>query len=379
MIRCTTLVMLLGLGCADSPDIGENPECNTNENCVSGQTCCEKKCIPARASCGDPRDTEGEVSHWCGDVSCPPLAGYGVSCFGERTCQYGRLESTEPWHAGDRWSHVPPGTFLMGSPESELGRDTDELQHQVTHDRGFWIQTTEVTQGRWKALSGGANPACFQSLGSIFCSSDNTNDTSPVEMVDWYSSLAYANALSVSQGLQACYTLTGCAEAELGWVDGEHSGCNGASFVGLDCTGYRLPTEAEWEYAARAGTTTATYAGELSGSLDECTTAQVSLDGIAWWCGNSQGQSKPVATKPANSWGLHDMLGNVSEWTWNWYGSYPGTVTDPLGPDAGDNKVRRGGAWISRAPYLRAAYRSIDYPIDRFDDLGFRLVRTVPP
>jgi formylglycine-generating enzyme required for sulfatase activity len=191
--------------------------------------------------------------------------------------------------------------------------------------------------------------------------------------VNWYSAVGFANALSVREGLSPCYTLTGCSDAANGWKDGAHSGCSGATFAGLSCTGYRLPTESEWEYAARSGTTTATYAGNVTGTdCDDRT-----LPPIAWFCGNSDGRTQSVATRQANAWGLYDMLGNVYEWTWDWYGTYPGAVTDPLGPSSGSRRVLRGGGWDDYESRARAAYRYRG-PDDRGSDYGFRLARSLP-
>jgi formylglycine-generating enzyme required for sulfatase activity len=148
--------------------------------------------------------------------------------------------------------------------------------------------------------------------------------------------------------------------------------------VGLDCTGYRLPTESEWEYAARAGTTTATYAGDLSGTVTDCTTAQANLDGIAWWCVNSGIRTNTAGVKAANAWGLHDMLGNVREWNWDWYDTYPDTVTDPLGAETSALRVVRGGSWSSASRFARSASRSFRAPSNRAYIDGLRLARSLP-
>jgi formylglycine-generating enzyme required for sulfatase activity len=236
-----------------------------------------------------------------------------------------------------------------------------------------------VTQGQWKALSGGTNPSCFQSTtGTGTCPTSNANDSGPVERVDWYSAVAFANARSAAEGLTSCYTLTGCTGGANGWKDGIHTDCTAASFSGLTCTGYRLPTESEWEYASRGGTTGATYLGNLSGTVTGCTTAQANLDGIAWWCRNGGDRTNAVGGKTSNSFGLSDMLGNVWEWTGDWNGTYPGTVTDPLGAGTGSARVRRGGSFDSAASQARAAYRSSVTPAYRYGSSGFRIARTVP-
>ena len=269
-------------------------------------------------------------------------------------------------------------TFSMGSPSGEVGRYTDETQHSVTISRSFFMGQTEVTQGQWKALSGGTNPSWFQSTTGTARSTANANDSGPVEYLDWYAAVAFANARSAAEGLTSCYTLTACADATDGWKDGIHSTCTGASFAGLTCTGYRLPTESEWEYAARGGTTGATYLGDLSGWVPDCSTAQANLDGIAWWCRNSGSRTNAVGGKTSNAFGLSDMLGNVWERTGDWSGTYPGTVTDPLGAGTGSGRVRRGGSWDYGARDVRAATRDAGTPGNRYNSLGFRLARTAP-
>jgi formylglycine-generating enzyme required for sulfatase activity len=227
------------------------------------------------------------------------------------------------------------------------------------------MQKTEVTQGEWKSVMR-TNPAEFKNCG----------EDCPVEMVSWNDAVAYANARSRHDGLPECY------------VD--------SSLKGLGCTGYRLPTEAEWEYAARAGTTEATYGGNLS-RLGALNTPAVSP--IAWYGGNSGVSYEgavdcsrwfekqfpsatcgphPVRQRRANAWGLYDMLGNVSEWTGDLYGEYPSSASDPTGAAAGDNRVDRGGSWHDYAFFARAASRSFGDPAGSFNFLGFRLARTAP-
>jgi formylglycine-generating enzyme required for sulfatase activity len=250
-----------------------------------------------------------------------------------------------------RFVRIEPGTFTMGSPEGELGRQDDEIQHAVTLTRAFLLQATEVTQGEYSALMRG-NPSAFTDCG-VDC---------PVEQVRWFDATAYANAVSATEGLAPCYD-----------ASGEVVG--GATVY--DCEGYRLPTEAEWEYAARAGTTTATYRGNLSGDPFSCV-RQANLDLIAWHCGNLGDMAQPVGGKQANAWGLYDMLGNVWEWTHDWYGEYGGPVTDPSGAASGSYRVVRGGSWGFLAVDARAAMRGYVDPDGGIFYRGFRLARTLP-
>jgi formylglycine-generating enzyme required for sulfatase activity len=142
------------------------------------------------------------------------------------------------------------------------------------------------------------------------------------------------------------------------------------------CPGYRLPTEAEWEYAARAGTTTGTYNG--TSTLLYCEQPNGVLDSIAWFCGNGGSTTHAAGGKTANAWGLYDLLGNVWEWVHDWYAAYPGDASDPWGPAAGSLRVIRGGSWVNVAQYARAADRNYDDPSSRGDSLGFRPVRSLP-
>ena len=215
-----------------------------------------------------------------------------------------------------RW--IPSGRFTMGSPTSERGRDADEVQHEVVLTRGFFLAETECTQGQWEAVMGG-NPSYFKGTER------------PVEQVSWEEAVEY------------CRKLTAKQRAEGILADGWE---------------WRLPTEVEWEYAARAGTTGARYG---------------KLDTIAWRDGNSGGEPHPVKQKTANAWGLYDMMGNVWEWCSDWYGGYPtGSVTDPTGPSSGSFRVFRGGSWFSVAWFARSALRGGSVPGSRSNNLGFR-------
>jgi formylglycine-generating enzyme required for sulfatase activity len=269
----------------------------------------------------------------------------------------------------------------MGSPTDEPGREGAEQPRLVTISRAFWLGLHEVTQGEWRALAT-ANPAYFAACG----------ESCPIENIDFYAMLAYANAMSSAAGLERCYELTP-PRCDDSWGSGATS-CDSAAFVGLRCTGYRLPTAAEWEYAYRARSATAFYDGtvtRLDCGLDPA------LDAIAWYCGNSsvsyagcvdrspQGASHcagthPVGTKEPNGWGLFDMAGNVWENVWDWHSREPNGGVDPVGPETGTHRVIRGGSWHNPPGDCRAARHNDGDrgPSFRNYARGFRLARTKP-
>ena len=270
-----------------------------------------------------------------------------------------------------KWVTIPGGTFQMGSPSSELCRETNETQRQVTLTNKFEILSTEVTQRQFTSLMG-YSPSGFSSCGG----------TCPVEQVNWYEAAAYANAMSAQAGKSACYTCTG---------SGASVSCSEATaYAGTKiytCPGYRLPTGAEWEYAYRAGTGTAFY----NGGITSCSSKDPNLDKIGWYWENSQVSyagsynsrgTHPVGLKTPNTWGLYDMAGNVWEWCHDWYGIYPSlSITDPVGTeDSFQYKVVRGGGWNSKgkAGCARAAFRSYASIGGSGDHKGFRLARSVP-
>ncbi len=174
----------------------------------------------------------------------------------------------------------------------------------------------------------------------------------PVERVSWFDAVRFCNAVSAAFGLPEAYQIGAGSEPSVEWDQGS---------VGL-----RLPTEAEWEYAARAG------AQHLYAGGDD-------LAAVGWFSGNTDGKSHPVGQKRSNAWGLKDMSGNAWEWCWDWYAAYPmGACTDPSGPASGSYRVRRGGCWYNDPRYARVAYRSDFTPGDRNDVVGVRLFRTAP-
>ena len=220
--------------------------------------------------------------------------------------------------AGNDFVRIPPGEFRMGSKSSEAD-DDEQPRTRVTISRGFYLGKYEVTQGQWEAVMG-SNPSRFDECGP----------NCPVENVSWEDVQEFIGKLNAAAGGNR----------------------------------YRLPTEAEWEYAARAGTM-----GDRYGNLDA----------IAWYEDNSGSRTHPVGQKEPNAWGLYDMLGNVTEWVGDWYGPYPGgSVTDPRGPGSGSLRVSRGGSWGGVARFCRAPIRRYGVPDSRGRGFirGFRLLRT---
>jgi formylglycine-generating enzyme required for sulfatase activity len=257
---------------------------------------------------------------------------------------------------------IPAGTFTMGSPAAEAGRSTSEAQHSVTLG-AFKMGKHEVTQAQWQAVMGaGTNPSYFTGGANL-----------PVEKVSWYEAIEFCNKLSVVAGLSPAYAIdkatrdtnnTNLSDT-VKWTVTRNRGANG----------YRLPTEAEWEYACRAGTTGPFNTGE------NITTAQANYYGLIPYNGNPAGKHRgtttPVGAFTANAWGLYDMHGNVWEWCWDWYRrSYDANAqTDPAGAVSGANRVRRGGSWGLDGQCLRSACRDFVGPSGWSSDLGFRLVR----
>ena len=250
--------------------------------------------------------------------------------------------------AGD-FVKVRASTFLMGCTAGQKECYPQETEHGVTLTHTYYVGVNEVTQGQFLTLMG-YNPAYFTD-----CNGHGPDDC-PVERVSWYESAAYANALSDAAGLTSCYACIG---------SGSGVECE-AAMNPYDCEGYRLLTEAEWEGAARCGTDLL-YAGS-DDSL-----------AVAWTSENSSG-AQTVAGLASNACGVHDMSGNLWEWTHDWEGDYdPGPVTDPVGPESGTDRIYRGGDWGDPAlSAARVAYRIGLAPQVSTHSLGFRLARTAP-
>jgi formylglycine-generating enzyme len=226
---------------------------------------------------------------------------------------------------GMKFVWIPPGTFLMGSPKDEIGREDDEAQHKVTLTKGFCMGAHLVTQEQWQSVMG-SNPSHFKGEKDL-----------PVEQVSWEDCQEFIKKLRER-----------------------------------DKKPYRLPTEAEWEYACRAGTTTPFYFGAT------ISTDQANYDGNHIYGNGKKGMCRqkttPVGIFPANAWGLYDTHGNLWEWCQDWFGDYPqNDVDDPQGPDAGQYRVLRGGSWYDTPGYCRSAFSYRNEPGNRNFNCGLRV------
>jgi formylglycine-generating enzyme required for sulfatase activity len=253
---------------------------------------------------------------------------------------------------------VPAETFTMGSSrEDPTALGTEFPAHEVTISRDFWLGKTEVTQQQYLDVVG-INPTAWRDCG-LDC---------PVDNISFGNAVAFLNELSRREGLSACYV--GSDEE---WT-----------FLGVECEGYRLPTEAEWELAARAGTTTHLHSGDLTVTdLSSCEEIDPAVDAVAWYCANSEMEPHPVGLKQPNPLGLYDMIGNIWEWVNDWENTYQATAQiDPIGPTmppATYRKMRRGGAYRVHARGSRSATRVWDDPTGHHVCVGFRVARTMLP
>ena len=234
---------------------------------------------------------------------------------------------------------VQGGTFRMGSPSG--GRDNERPVRSVTVS-SFHMARTPTTFAQYDEFARATNRDLPNDRGW-------GRDERPVIGVNWHDAVAYANWLSEQDGLTPAYRISG---TNVTWDRGAN--------------GWRLPTEAEWEFAARGGTQSRGYT--YAGSND--------VNAVAWYTENSNSRTQPVAGKQANELGLYDMSGNVWEWVWDWFGDYPSRAqTDPTGPSSGSLRVVRGGRWLNPESLARSANRYAGAPDDRYNHSGFRLVR----
>jgi formylglycine-generating enzyme required for sulfatase activity len=261
--------------------------------------------------------------------------------------------STHLIFADDNFVLVEGGSFVMGSPVYERGRNNGERQHRV-RIKSFYISEHPVTQEEYEEIME-TNPSIFE------------GENLPVESVSWFDAIEYCNRRSEKEGLNPVYTI------DILRIDLGNLNSTARWLVTWDrkANGYRLPTEAEWEYAAKGGNEAP--GGFIFAGSNEQTE-------VAWYSATSGGKTHPVGEKTANKLGLYDMSGNVWEWCWDWYGDYKTNAqTDPIGASLGSKRVIRGGSWYDSAAYVRSAYRNSFIPSNMNFSVGFRIVRTALP
>jgi formylglycine-generating enzyme required for sulfatase activity len=354
------------------------------KKCLLERTTTDEKCCPEGAPIGKNESCHCSFTMTLLDKTCE--------------CPLGTVRDNMHCKGLDGYKYINGGNYDIGSLSVEQVRDDDEMRRSISLKEGFWIKETEVTQGEWIQVTGN-NPSYFKGCG-LNC---------PVERINWYEAVNFLNNLSRQENLSECYELSNC-QPDKGF------GCNDAGNEMLyckggficshvewnkSCTGYRLPTEAEWEVAARGGDAKATYNGTLT--IKGKNHAE-ELDEIAVYGGNSEVSYKGgfdcskwedkqysskfcgpryVKSKFPNGYGLYDMLGNVSEWTWDAYdknalgGKYPVTG-GMINTNPSVDRVFRGCGWSDSARNCRAAYRFRDTPSLRFGFLGLRPVRSNP-
>jgi|GEM_PF-2478116 len=391
-----------GKQCGDDGCGGSCGSCSTGKECLAGVCVCDDECAPSGLNactdathvrtCGDP---DGDSClEWGAAIAC----GAGKVCSGDGECKA----------VPTGFVTIPAGWFWMGSPGGEAcaslsgytggscaasgtatpepGRGDDEALHRVTLSTSFELLDHEVTQAEWHAVFPEWDP------------SQNVGDAYPVDSLSWFDAAAYANARSEAVDLPRCY-LFAAIYCQNGDLVAEPGLCMTETRKGIDsaaiqlnevetpyaCTGYRLPMEAEWEYAYRAGSVSAFYPsagndGSVKNPGDDCN-ADANLDQIGWYCGDSTSASHVTGAaggKEPNAWGLYDLAGNVWEWCWDRQGTYPaGEVADPDG-GSGTTRVFRGGSFGSVAHLARAANRSAETPFKRLATIGARIARSLP-
>ena len=316
------------------------------------------------ATCEHTTEVSGKAEHTFGEWTVTKVATEEAEGNKERVCTVCNYkEVVDSAKISDGFVLIPAGTFQMGS---EKGYDDNKPVHQVTITKSFYMGKYEVTQAVYEKYCSYGDYSPNSSYGD--------GDNYPAYLVSWYDALVYCNKRSMAEELTPCYSISASTNPE-DWGDVPTSSDStwDAVVCNWNANGYRLPTEAEWEYAARAGDNTVeslTYSG----------TSDVNqLGDYAWYSDSANDNTHEVGKKLPNAFGLYDMSGNVWEWCWNWYtDSYDTEVeggSDPTGTSAGSSRVFRGGGWGDVSDGCAVSYRSSYYPYYRNLNLGFRVVR----
>jgi len=316
------------------------------------------------ATCGHTTEVSGKAAHSFGDWTVTKAATKEAEGSKERVCTVCNYkEVVDIAKIPEDFVLIPAGTFQMGS---EKGFDDNKPVHEVTITKSFYMGKYEVTQAEYEKYCnyGGSSPSSTYGVG----------DNYPAYYVSWYDALVYCNKRSMAEGLTPCYSIKGSTDPkDWGAAPTSSNSTWDAAICNFEANGYRLPTEAEWEYAARAGDNTVdrlTYSG---------TSNVNSLGEYAWYDSSVNSAMHKVGTKLQNAYGLYDMSGNVFEWCWNWGTNRYDTVKeggrDPTGSSAGSYRVLRGGNWVSGSFKCAVSYRSSSSPYVRDSVIGFRVVR----